>query len=219
MNVKIKIIVTNFIFILAIWLNYLIWEETINGELIRKQFIGKTREEVYHKLVDYINDVSEHGMKEKISKSDDSSIVSIASKYEESRFKKGDIKANSYVRLKQTIKTIGTYKFANIPIRRVTRKQIESFLQNERNKADETLKKEFRLVKRTFALAYKKKLISENFFIGDEPITRPSSYKHSVKVDALSRKEEFLLTEYLKKNSSQYKYIILLALYTRNENW
>ena len=84
---------------------------------------------------------------------------------------------------------------------------------------DETLKKEFREVKRVFALALKKNIITENFFIGEEPITRPKSFKTSIKVDALSRKEEYLLTNYLKHNWSQYKNIILLALYTRYENW
>lgn len=166
-----------------------------------------------------MNDISEHGLKEKIVKANEQSIVSLASDFEEKRFKNGDIKANSYVRLKQTIKTVGTYKFANIPIQKVTRSQVEKFLQNERVKADETIKKEFRLVKNTFALAVKKKLITENFFVGAEPITRPRSFQQSEKVEALTRKEEYLLTEYLKKHYSQYKYIILLALYTRNEDW
>ena len=154
-----------------------------------------------------------------MAKNNEYSIVSLATKYEEKRYKNGDIKSSSYVRLQQTIKTIGTYKFANISIKKVTKKQIEDFLQNERTKADETLKKEFREVKRVFALALKKNIITEDFFIGEEPITRPKSFKTSIKVDALSRKEEYLLTNYLKHNWSQYKNIILLALYTRYENW
>lgn len=158
-------------------------------------------------------------MKEKIVKQNEDSIVNIAYKYEEKRFKNGEIKSNSYVRLKQTIKTVGTYKFANIPIQRVTRRQVENFLENERIKADETLKKEFRLIKKAFELASKKQIITNNFFTGNDPIKRPSSYKKTTKVDALSRQEEFLLTEYLKHNYSKYKNIILLALYTRYENW
>ena len=68
-------------------------------------------------------------------------------------------------------------------------------------------------------MALKKNIITEDFFVGEEPITRPKSFKTSIKVDALSRKEEYLLTNYLKHNWSQYKNIILLALYTRYENW
>lgn len=166
-----------------------------------------------------MKDITEHGFKDKIVKPNQQSIVSIASEHEEKRFKNGDIKANSYVRLKQTIKTVGTYKFANIPIQNVTRRQIENFLQNERVKADETIKKEFRLVKNTFSIAFKRNLIKENFFAGDDPITRPNSFHHSEKVEALTRKEEYLLERYLKTHYSQYKYIILLALYTRNEDW
>lgn len=181
------------------------------GQLIRKQFIGKTRDEAYQKLLVYVNGVSKGKQN---TKKEVYTIVSLATEYEQKRFDNGDIKANSFVRLKQTIKTVGTYKFANIPIKNVKRNQIENFLQNERYKATETLKKEFRLVKRVFALAYKKHLISENFFVGDEPITCPSSYKPKEKVEALSRQEEYLLTEYLKRHSSKYKYIILLALYT-----
>ena len=181
------------------------------GQLIRKQFVGKTKEAAYQKLVDYINGKDKNN--KKIQKEFES-IVTLAIEYETKRFNKGDIKANSFVRLKQTIKTISTYKFANIPIKNVKRNHIEDFLQNERCKATETLKKEFRLIKRVFALAYKKELIAENFFVGDEPITCPSSYKTKEKVEALSRQEEFLLTEYIKKHHSKYNNIILLALYT-----
>ena len=69
-----------------------------------------------------------------MAKNNEYSIVSLATKYEEKRYKNGDIKSSSYVRLQQTIKTIGTYKFANISIKKVTKKQIEDFLQNERTK-------------------------------------------------------------------------------------
>ncbi len=141
-------------------------------------------------------------------------IVSLCSELEEHRYKKGEIKAGTYIRLKQTIKAIGTYKFGNIPIQRVTRRQIENFLENERVKAQRTLIKEYREVKKAFRKAIKKKLITENYFDGDEPIICPKSFKPTEKVEALSRTEEFLLTEYLKNHYTKYKYIILLALYT-----
>ena len=41
----------------------------INGENIRKQFVGKTRDEAYKKLVEFVNNIIEHGLKEKKSKS------------------------------------------------------------------------------------------------------------------------------------------------------
>lgn len=37
----------------------------INGENIRKQFVGKTRDEAYKKLVEFVNNIIEHGLKEK----------------------------------------------------------------------------------------------------------------------------------------------------------
>lgn len=169
-------------------------------------------------MVAYVNDISEHGMKRQIKKESDQSIVALASSYEEKRFKNGDIKANTYVRLKQTIKTIGTFKFANIPIKKVTRNQIEFFLQEERTKAESTLKKEFRLLKKVFTLAYNKKLVKENFFDGCAPITKPSSFQVAKKVEAFSRKEEFILQNYMNRHYSKYKDIIFLALYTRYAN-
>ena len=186
----------------------------INGENIRKQFVGKTRDEAYKKLVEFVNNIIEHGLKEKKSKPNEASIVSLLKAHEEKRFKNGDIKSNSYVRLKQTIKTISAYKFANQPIQKVTRKQVEVFLQSERVKAEETLKKEFREVKKAFNIAEKKKMISDNYFTGEEPIVRPHSFKVEVKVDALSRTEEFLLNQYLNTHITKYKNIILLSLYT-----
>lgn len=168
-----------------------------------------------------MEDVKKHGMKERKCKPNEQSIVELAFDFEEKRLKKGEIKANSYVRLVQTINTVGTYKFANIPIQKVTRHQIEVFLQNERVKAEDTLKKEFRLVKRVFALATKKGIIKEedNFFVGYDPIIRPKSYQKKQKVQALTRKEEFLLTKFIETHPCKYNNIILIALYTRNENW
>ena len=57
-------------------------------------------------------------------------------------------------------------------------------------------------------------MISDNYFTGEEPIVRPHSFKVEVKVDALSRTEEFLLNQYLNTHITKYKNIILLALYT-----
>ena len=181
----------------------------------RNQFTGKTKKEAYDKMVDFITYTKEHGIKKKKSAySETSSIVSILKNYEEKRYKNRDLKAGSFNRLKQTIKAISTFKFANIPIQKVKRTHIEKFLQEERTKANRTIMKEYCEIKKAFFVANKMKIIQENFFDGLDPIKCPKSFKENGKVDALSRQEEFLLTSTLNKSTSQYKNIVLLALYT-----
>lgn len=186
------------------------------GELIRKQFNANSKEEAFNKLKEYVEKISECGMKEKVYQPNEKSIVTIAKEIANKRLKKGEIKANTYLRLLQTIQAISVYKFANVPIQNVTRNQIVVFLDAERYKANSTIQKEYRLLKTVFY--YSHKIVKEDFFEGHYKIECPKSYKSDSKISAFTRKEEFILTEYIKNNENEYNLIILLALYTRYEN-
>lgn len=92
------------------------------------------------------------------------SIINISQKLIEDKLKDGTINENTYSRNMQSIQIYSTHKFATIPIRNVTREQIEEFLEGERHKANSTIAKEFRLIKNAFEYAEYKKLIKHNFF-------------------------------------------------------
>ena len=188
------------------------------GETIRKQFKAQSREKAFQKLKEYYEKIQECGIEERIYKENEFSIVAITTKIEKDRLKKEEIKPNSYVRLMETIKTLSTMKFSNIPIQKVTKNQIVAFLESERYKSNSVLKKEYREIKKAFDYACYKKIITENYFDGYERIKCPKSFKLDSKVCSLTRKEEYALTEHIKTHDNKYNLIILLALYTRNEN-
>ena len=126
----------------------------------------------------------------------------------------GKIKANAYNTNMSTLARIKKYKFANIPIDRVTRKQIEDFLQEERVKSNSTIKKDYRMLKYVYEYASHRMYIINNFFEGINAIERPKSLKEDKDVVALTITEQNKLEDYLENHSSRYKNIILLCLYT-----
>lgn len=185
------------------------------GNSIRKQYKGKTREEAYQKMIEGYNNIIEHGLKEKIIKPSTESIVSLAYEYENRRLKHGDIIQSSANRSSYTTKIIEGYKFGNIPIDKVTRTEIINFFENTRNYANSTRNKLKLIISRSFKEAKKRNLIKENWLLeDDEVLDIPKSYKEDKKVDAFTRKEEYILTKYIKENYNKYNLIILLALYT-----
>ena len=179
----------------------------------RMQFNGKTKEEALNKMLEYVQDVSIHG-KSKKAKEKDVTIVSICEVYEDKRVKNREIKPTTYNRNMQTIKAIGNYKFANIPIQNVTANQIKQYLESERVKSNSSLDKYYSKIKNAFSIAYANGIIQKNPFLIGEGIKKPESFKEDKKVDAFTRKEEYVLTEYLKTHKSKYKLILLIALYT-----
>lgn len=188
------------------------------GETIRKQFKAPSKQEAMEKLRTYYDKIQECGMEEKIYKANELSIIAISTQIEKKRLKQNEIKPSSYVRIMETIKTLSTVKFTNIPIQNVTKNQIIKFLEEEKYKSNSVLTKEYREIKKAFDYAYYKKITTKNYFEGYDKIKCPKSIKPKTKVRSLTRKEEFKLTEYIKTINSKYNLIILLALYTRYEN-
>lgn len=179
----------------------------------RIQFNGKTKEESLNKMLEYVQDVSIHGKTEK-TKQKDATIVSIREAYETKRVRNKEIKPSTYNRSLQTIKAIENYKFANIPIQNVTANQIKQYLESERAKSNSSIDKYYSKIKKAFAIAYANGVIQKNLFLIGDGIKKPESFKEDKKVDAFTRKEEYVLTEYLKTHKSKYKLILLVALYT-----
>ena len=179
----------------------------------RVQFNGNTKDEALNKMLEYIKDVSIHGKTQK-SKETDATIVSICEEYENKRVKNKEIKPNTYGRNMQTIKSIGNNKFANIPIQNVTVNQIKQYLESERVKSNSSIDKYYRKIKNAYSIAYAKGIIQNNLFLIGDGIKKPESFKEDKKVDAFTRKEEYILTEYIKTHESKYNLILLVALYT-----
>ena len=147
-------------------------------------------------------------------KKTEKTIANLAQEIEDSKYRMGKTKANAYNTNMSTLARIKKYKFANIPIDRVTRKQIEDFLQEERVKSNSTIKKDYRMLKYVYEYASHRMHIINNFFEGINAIERPKSLKEDKDVVALTITEQNKLEDYLETHSSRYKNIILLCLYT-----
>ena len=95
-------------------------------------------------------------------KKTEKTIAILAQEIEDSKYRMGKTKANAYNTNMATINRIKKNKFANIPIERVTKKQIEDFLQDERVKSNSTIKKDFRMLKYVYEYASHRLYIMNN---------------------------------------------------------
>lgn len=183
------------------------------GEAIRKTFTAKTQEEALDKMYKYKLEMKKYGSAIELKRTE-KTIAILAQEIEDSKYRMGKTKANAYNTNMSTLVRIKKHKFANIPIEKVTRKQIEDFLQEERIKSNSTIKKDYRMLKYVYEYANYKLYLVKNLFEGIDRIEKPKSLKEDKDVVALTITEQNQLEDYLESHSSNYKNIILLCLYT-----
>ena len=184
-------------------------------EPIRKSFIADTVDEALDKLYKYKIEMQENGKDfETELKKTTKSIADIGQEIEDSKYRKGKTKGNAYRTNMATLNRIKENKFANIPIDRVNKSQIERFLENERIKSNSVIKKDYSMIKKIFEVALDNKYISNNLFQGINLIEKPRSMKEDKDVKALSYTEQNKLVEYIESNNIKHKNIILMCLYT-----
>ena len=183
------------------------------GEAIRKTFTAKTQEEALDKMYKYKLEMKKSGKTIELKRTE-KTIANLAQEIEDSKYRMGKTKANAYNTNMSTLTRIKKYKFANIPIEKVTKKQIEDFLQEERIKSNSTIKKDYRMLKYVYEYANYKLYLVNNFFEGINRIEMPKSLKEDKDVVALTITEQNKLEDYLETHTSNYKNIILLCLYT-----
>lgn len=185
------------------------------GEPIRKLFVADTEEEALEKLYKYKIEMKESGNDiDSLIKKTTKSIADIGQEIEDSKYRKGKTKGNSYRTNMATLNRIRSNSFANIPIDKVKKCQIESFLEKERVKSNSVIKKDYTMLKRIFEYAFDNRYISNNLFQGINLIEKPKSTKEDKDVKALSYMEQVKLVDYMENNSVKHKNILLICLYT-----
>lgn len=145
---------------------------------------------------------------------DEKTIASIGQELEDSKYRKGKIGDSAYQTNMCTLNRIKVHKFANIPIAKVTREQIDKFLEFERVKSNSLIKKDYSMLRRIFDFALDNMYITKNFFSGTNAIERTKSKKPDKKVQALTFSEQLRFEEYLSNHKTLYKEIFLLLLHT-----
>ena len=186
------------------------------GKAIRQSFSGKSEEIVLEKLRNQFIKNKEEGIKETIYTESQISIMDLANEIEENKLKLSTTHAPGYNRNMQSIKACSAYNFMYKPIQNVTRRDIERFLQAERDKSNSSISKEYRIIKNAFKLAYKKHLISGNpdFDFNIDPVEKPKSFKEDKDVVAFTIREEYTLIQYINSHYNEYNNMLLLSLYT-----
>ena len=182
-------------------------EET--GEKIRKKFTGATQNEAIYKSEQFKKD-NPGGLKSKPNKDKISpmTIEGITLEYMKRKNNDGTNNDNTYRTYTEILNRVkrNSGPWFNETIDKVRRKDVEDFLTYEREKgyAQNTLKKDYQLLKQAFGIAKERKYISEDYFSGYYGIKMPQSIVKGEKVKAFNKEDFKKLLKYL--YSTEFKY-------------
>lgn len=188
--------------------------KTPNGTTKRKSFSGKTITEVRKLKNKFILELNVNGV------TDESNVTLVDLLKEESEYdyKINAIRASAYTRRLDTIKIIEKSNLKNIPIRKITKTNIDEFLCFiKMNYSNSVISKLYGSISRAYRLAIFKKIISVNLL--DSPfIKKPSADKPTKKVYAFTIEEQntflrALSERRLNKNSIDYTPMFYIELF------
>lgn len=180
-----------------------------DGKLNRKSVYGNTRKEVKEKITKALAEVQTNTFIEK----NDIILYDLAKEIIEDKKMSNQISLSTYNRATYTLKIIEESDLGQMPIQKITAKNIKDFLNDNTVYADSTLKKIYQLLGQTFKRAVERNYIVRNPITFEEA-RKPKSSKESSKVEALTIEEEKRLIIALSNETSIYKHIILLMLFT-----
>lgn len=166
----------------------------------------------YYKLITEINE-------NKYSASSKTTISNIITEQIESLHKANKIKDISYLRRKATLKIISKMDIANVPIQRITNRQINNDLTSITNYANSTISKICSMLSSAYDYAVAYNIVQQNPFRIKNLIIKPKSVKPTKKVEALTVEEQKAFEKELQKTNDEYKTIFYILLYTRYACW
>lgn len=180
---------------------------------IKKTFTADTEEQALTDLLKYKDFLKENGNTVNLKRTT-KTITTIGQELEDNKYRKGRIGGNAYNTNMCTLNRIKGSSFANTPIEKVTKEQIENFLEKEREKSNSLIKKDYSMLRRIYNYAIDNMYIQKNYFAGINPIEMPKSKKPDKKVQALTLTEQRKFENYLDNDNVLYKNIFSLLLYT-----
>lgn len=184
------------------------------GKEIKKSFTGKTEDEALYKLYQFKDDVKKNGLPRNIIQKSIVTIYSLGCQMEEIKKSRGKIGTNAYRTNMSTLKRIAEYDFANIPIEKVKKEQIEDFLEDERDKSNSIIKKDYGILARIYDYAEENDYIKKNFFRGFNKIEKTQSKIATKQVTPMTFEEERRFKEYLANDTHPYKNLVIIELFT-----
>lgn len=184
------------------------------GKEIKKSFTGKTEDEALYKLYQFKDDVKKNGLPRNIIQKSVVTIYSLGLQMEDIKKSRGKIGTNAYRTNMSTLKRIAEYDFANIPIEKVKKEQIEDFLEDERDKSNSIIKKDYGMLARIYDYAEENDYIKKNFFRGFNKIEKTQSKIATKQVTPMTFEEERRFKEYLANDTHPYKNLVIIELFT-----
>ena len=191
------------------WVGQFTAGKKANGKLNRKSVYGNTRKEVKEKITKALAEVQSDTYIEK----SDITLYELAKEIIEDKKNSNEVNLNTYKRLTYTLGYIKGGDIGDIPIQKITAKQIKDFLNSKTSYSNSVLQKIFQLLGQTFRRAIDRNYINKNPMLSEE-VKRPKSDKKDREVISLSIDEEKKLIEALSLENKAYKNIILLMLFT-----
>ena len=184
------------------------------GRIIKKSFTGKTEDEALYKLYQFKDDVKRNGLPKNIVQKTVVTIYSLGCQMEEIKKSRGKVGTNAYRTNMSTLKRIANYDFANLPIEKVKKEHIEAFLEDERNRSNSIIKKDYGMLSRIYDYAEENDYIKKNFFRGFNKVEKTQSKIATKQVIPMTFDEERRLKTYLMKDTHQFKNLVLIELFT-----
>lgn len=152
-----------------------------------------------------MNDINQGTYLEKSAET----VITIAEQYINLKHEDGITSGRSYKREMETLEAIKKTcsNFCNLPIQKVTIKNIENAKKNIRQYANSVIDKIWRLLTKTFDIACSpsRKILMYNI-MKDETLKKPISIKETQKVKALTHKEFEKLNKILDNEERNHKY-------------
>lgn len=185
-----------------------------NGTPNRKSVYGKTRKEVADKITKALNEVKEHTFVDK----SDITLLQLMVENTEDKFNANKTKPTTYLREKETIKTISNMPgtIAHKKIQKITSNELKQFFTSITNHSNSDIDKIYRCIKAAFKKAVYNKIIYTNPLDNCFEIIKPKSSKANKVVIALTLEEQKKLLEVLanQESNNKYKNIILITIFT-----
>lgn len=134
------------------------------------------------------------------------------------RFNSNIIIESTFLRKMYTVSVFQKSNIANIPIVKLTKKDIKQFLNSQTDKSNSDIEKIYSALKKAFKLAICEDIIVKNP-LDDPTIQKPKSKKPDKKVIGFTQEEEKKFIEVLKeykpkKNCNYYKNQFIISLMT-----
>lgn len=174
-----------------------------SGDTKRKSFTGRNKTEVREKKKKFLQDLALG----RITETSNCTAVDLLKEEAEYDFKMNVIQETAYMRRLYTIQIIEKSSIGNIPITKLTERQINEFLFTQKSQySNSTISKTYSAISKAYKLAISKRLMTYNLM--DSPfIRRPKADRKDKKIYAFTCDEQNIFLEALKKKRYRAKNI------------